>query len=112
NVSSKVINGFFYFILALCGIAALFPFINIIAVSFSSSRAITAAEVSIWPIDFNVEAYANLFRDGQLIVAMKNTIWIAVIGTALNMAFTVMAAYPLSRAKLMGRELILMAILL
>ncbi len=111
NISSKALNGFLYFILALCGIAALFPFINIIAVSFSSSRAITAAEVFIWPVDFNMDAYANLYRDGQLIVAMKNTIWIAVFGTAFNMAFTVMAAYPLSKPMLMGRKAILMAIL-
>src|SRR5690554_1798016 len=111
NISSKAINGFIYLILALCGIAALFPFINIIAVSLSSSRAITAVEVSLWPVEFNVDAYANLLRDGQLLVAMKNTVWIAVVGTTLNMSFTVMAAYPLSKTNLMGRKTILMAIL-
>ncbi|MGO4348635.1 carbohydrate ABC transporter permease [Paenibacillus sp. MCAF9] len=97
--------------LALLAYMALFPFINVIAVSFSSSRAINAAEIFMWPVDFNVEAYLKLLKDGQLIVAMKNTIIITVIGTALNMIFTIIAAYPLSKARLKGRNVMLMAIL-
>ncbi|WP_108994817.1 carbohydrate ABC transporter permease [Paenibacillus agaridevorans] len=100
-----------YIFLALCAYATLFPFINIIATSFSSSRAINAGEVFMWPIEFNLDAYNNLIRDGQLIVAMKNTVIITLVGTALNMLFTIMAAYPLSKARLKGRNVMLMAIL-
>lgn len=98
-------------VLALLAFAALFPFVNIIAVSFSSSRAINAAEVFMWPVEFNISAYHNLIRDGQLLVAMKNTVQITLIGTLLNMLFTIMAAYPLSKQRLKGRGLMLMAIL-
>lgn len=104
-------NGLNYIFLALCAYATLFPFVNIIATSFSSSRAINAGEIFMWPIEFNIDAYQNLIRDGQLIVAMKNTVVITVIGTALNMLFTIMAAYPLSKARLRGRNVMLMAIL-
>ncbi|MDF2835688.1 MAG: transporter permease [Paenibacillus sp.] len=100
-----------YIFLALCAYATLFPFINIIATSLSSSRAINAGEVFMWPIEFNIDAYNNLIRDGQLIVAMKNTAIITFVGTALNMLFTIMAAYPLSKARLKGRNVMLMAIL-
>jgi putative aldouronate transport system permease protein len=98
-------------LLALLALAALFPFVNIIAVSFSSSRAINAAEVLLWPVEFNISAYQNLIRDGQLFVAMKNTVLITGVGTLLNMLFTVMAAYPLSKQRLKGRSVMLMAIL-
>ncbi|MCU6707835.1 carbohydrate ABC transporter permease [Paenibacillus sp. J5C_2022] len=104
-------NGLNYILLALCAYATLFPFVNIIATSLSSSRAINAGEVFMWPIEFNLDAYHNLIRDGQLIIAMKNTVLITVIGTVLNMVFTVMAAYPLSKSRLKGRNLMLMAIL-
>ncbi|NIK79002.1 putative aldouronate transport system permease protein [Paenibacillus castaneae] len=97
--------------LALLAYMALFPFINVIAVSFSSSRAINAAEIFMWPVEFNMEAYVKLLKDGQLIIAMKNTVVITVIGTALNMFFTIIAAYPLSKARLKGRNFMLMAIL-
>jgi putative aldouronate transport system permease protein len=100
-----------YLLLALCAYITLFPFINIFAVSMSSTRAITAGEVFMWPVEFNVDTYMNLLRDGQMMVAMKNTVIITVVGTVLNMLFTIMAAYPLSKSRLKGRNVILMAIL-
>ncbi|MDQ0060559.1 carbohydrate ABC transporter permease [Paenibacillus harenae] len=109
--SSKAFHWVNYLVLALCAYATLFPFVNIIAVSFSSSRAINAAEVFMWPIEFNMNAYVNLLKDGQLLVAMKNTALITLVGTALNMLFTIMAAYPLSKSRLRGRNFMLMAIL-
>lgn len=109
--SSRFYRWLNYSLLALCAYATLFPFVNIIATSFSSSRAINAGEVFMWPIEFNITAYYNLIRDGQLIVAMKNTVIITIVGTALNMLFTIMAAYPLSKSRLRGRNIMLMAIL-
>lgn len=107
----KTSRWFNYGLLALCAYLTLFPFVNIFAVSMSSTRAITAGEVFMWPIEFNLATYSNLLRDGQMLVAMKNTIIITVVGTALNMLFTIMAAYPLSKSRLKGRNMILMAIL-
>lgn len=98
-------------VLALFAAATVFPFLNIIAISFSGSRAISAGEVFLWPVDFNTETYRNLIDDGQLIVAMKNTILITVVGTLLNMVFTVLAAYPLSKPRLKGRSVLLQAVL-
>lgn len=99
-----------YIALALFAAATVFPFINIIATSFSG-RAISGGEVFLWPVDFNLDAYRNLFDDGQLVVAMKNTVFITVAGTAFNMLFTVLCAYPLSKSRLRGRNAILMAVL-
>ncbi len=99
------------FLLGCFACAALFPFINILAVSFSSSRAINAGEVSLWPIEFNLDAYRNLIADGQLLVAMRNSLVITLVGTAFNMLFTVLAAYPLSKRRLQGRNVMLMGIL-
>jgi putative aldouronate transport system permease protein len=100
-----------YIMLALFALATVFPFINIIATSFSSSRAISAGEIFLWPVEFNLDAYRNLIDDGQLIVAMKNTIVITIAGTAFNMLFTILAAYPLSKSRLRGRNGMLMAVL-
>jgi len=111
KASSGIFRWLNYVLLALAAYATIFPFINIIAVSLSSSRAINAAEVFMWPVEFNVSAYETLLRDGQLIMAMKNTVIITIMGTALNMLLTIMAAYPLSKSKLKGRSFMLMAIL-
>lgn len=99
-----------HLILAVLSLIALYPFWYEIVSSFSSSRAITAGEVSLWPVDFNTEAYKRLLEDGQLFVSMRNTVLVTVIGTLMNMMFTVLAAYPLSRRRLMGRHALLMFI--
>jgi putative aldouronate transport system permease protein len=74
-----------YTILTICSLLALYPFWYEIVSSFSSSRAITAGEVSLWPVEFNTEAYKRLFEDGQLFVAMGNTVLVTLVGTAFNM---------------------------
>lgn len=93
-----------YVILGLVSLLTLFPFWYEIVASFSSSRAITSGEVYLWPIEFNTVAYKRLFDDGQLLMAMGNTIVVTVVGTVLNMVMTILAAYPLSRKRLMGRS--------
>jgi len=102
---SKII---LYTFLGLSSLIALFPLWYEVAASFSSSRAITAGEVMLWPIEFNLHAYDRLFDDGQILIGLRNTVLITVVGTALNMIMTILAAYPLSRRRLMGRSGLLM----
>ncbi|MDF2936195.1 MAG: transporter permease [Paenibacillaceae bacterium] len=99
-----------YIFLGLLSLLMLYPFWYEVSASFSSSRAISSGEVFLWPIEFNVEAYRRLFEDGQLLKAMRNTIVVTLVGTFLNMAMTILAAYPLSRKRLYGRGALLMFI--
>ncbi|RAV04638.1 carbohydrate ABC transporter permease [Paenibacillus sp. YN15] len=92
-----------YVFLACLSLLTLYPFWYEIAASFSSSRAITAGEVFLWPVEFNLEGYRRLIEDGQLIRAMGNTVVVTLVGTCLNMIMTILAAYPLSRKRLYGR---------
>ncbi|CAN7756862.1 carbohydrate ABC transporter permease [Paenibacillus sp. LjRoot56] len=99
-----------YLILGSISLMTLFPFWYEIVASFSSSRAINSGEVFLWPIEFNIVAYERLFDDGQLFVAMRNTVVVTLVGTVLNMIMTILAAYPLSRRRLLGRNALLMMI--
>ncbi|WP_409342649.1 carbohydrate ABC transporter permease [Paenibacillus sp. MBLB4367] len=99
-----------YVFLALFGISALVPLINILAVSLSDSSAIISGKVSIWPIGWNIEAYRQLIEGTRIIHALKNSIIITVVGVALSMLFTILAAYPLSRNTFYGRRFFTLAI--
>jgi len=99
-----------YAILGGISLLTLFPFWYEIVASLSSSRAITSGEVFLWPIEFNTVAYSRLFDDGQLIMAMGNTIIVTIVGTLFNVIMTIMAAYPLSRKRLVGRNGLLLCI--
>ena len=92
-----------YMFLALFALGCLYPFIYIIATSFSSSRAISSGEVFLWPVEFNMEAYKQLLLDGQIFNSMKNTVILTVVGTALSMSATIICAYPLSKKRLRFR---------
>ncbi|MGG1636353.1 carbohydrate ABC transporter permease [Paenibacillus sp. FSL K6-3182] len=107
-VLSSISKIILYAFLGLSSLIALFPLWYEVAASFSSSRAITAGEVMLWPIEFNLHAYDRLFDDGQILIGLRNTVLITVVGTALNMIMTILAAYPLSRRRLMGRSGLLM----
>lgn len=104
DVSSIFSTVSVYLFLGLASLITLFPFWYEIVASFSSGRAITSGEVFLWPVEFNTVAYKRLFDDGQLIMAMGNTILVTVVGTFLNMVMTILAAYPLSRRRLAGRS--------
>lgn len=112
RLSRKTKGEVFYIILicilmTLAAVITLYPFINTIATSFSSSRAIMAGEVVWKPVEFTLDSYQQVIEDGQILYAFKNSVIIALVGTALSMAFTVLCAYPLSRKRFFGRSVFL-----
>lgn len=90
-------------LLVSAALVCIYPFLQILATSFSSSRAILSGEVVLLPVEFNLRAYETLVRDGQIFRALWNTIVVTGIGVILNMIATIMAAYPLSKSRLRGR---------
>ena len=71
----------------------LYPFVYLVAQSFSSDAAASAGKVTFYPIGFNVNTYKYILRDNQFFRYYGNTIFYTVVGTAL-------IAYPLSKPRL------------
>ncbi len=99
-----------FIILLLC-LTCILPFVHIAAKSLSSNTAVLAKSVYLFPKGFTLAAYNSIFRDGQLTRSMLYTIEVTVLFTAIGMVITVCAAYPLSRKKLRGRNVISLLIL-
>lgn len=94
------------FIMIMIVVATLFPFLYMLAVSFSSSRAVLASEVLLWPVEFTMTAYEQIVAQSQFWVSYKNTIVYTITGTCLSLFLTVLAAYPLSKSTLVGKDAI------
>ena len=92
-----------YLVLTLIALGCLYPFLYIVATSFSSSRAVNSGEVFLWPVEPNVQAYKQLLIDGQIAIAMKNTVIITIVGTATSMVSTILCSYALSKKRLRFR---------
>lgn len=99
----KVFSVMNYVLLALLALATLYPFWYVLVASVSDSTAVITGEVVIWPKDFTFSAYARVFEEKGIWMAYANTIFYTVVGTAVNLLFTILGAYPLSKKRLMGR---------
>ena len=93
--------------LLLAFIVVLYPLLYIIACSFSTSLAIYSGKVWIWPVGFNLVAYREIFEYKPVLTGYVNTFFYTSLGTMINVICTIMAAYPLSRKDLVGRNLIM-----
>lgn len=84
-------------ILTLILIVVMYPLVYIISASFSSPEAVVSGRVVLFPVDVSLEGYRAVFRNKDVWMGYKNTIIYTVFGTFINLAVTLMAAYPLSR---------------
>ena len=91
------------FVILLLSATCILPFIHVAAKSISSNTAVLSKSVYLWPKDINFEAYASIFRDGQLTHSMLYTVMVTVLFTIVGMLVTICAAYPLSIRGLKGR---------
>lgn len=104
--SYRVFKVFNAIILTLISVAMLYPFLYLIAQSFSSTQAIVAGQVSLIPKDFNISTYKYVVTDGKFIPYYGNTIVYSIIGTVCALLFSALLAYPLSKAELYGGKAI------
>ena len=60
---------------------------------------------------FDLTGYKAIIKDVYFFKSLGTTLLVTVLGTTLNMVFSVVAAYVLSRKRLIGRKVFLSAIL-
>jgi len=89
--------------LSALGLIALYPFIFVLSSSVSDPNAIMQGRVWLYPVGFTLEAYANILSRSDIWMGYANSVFFAVVGTAVNLVFTIAGAYPLSKNRLRGR---------
>ncbi|HHV95900.1 MAG TPA: carbohydrate ABC transporter permease [Clostridiaceae bacterium] len=102
--SDKLFYAIVYLVAIIGFIITLYPFIYILAVSFSNSHSVYRGEVFLWPVNPTIAGYRQVFKQKGLWTAYGNTIFYTVVGTIFNMAATTIAAYPLSRRQFFVRR--------
>lgn len=97
TAGDKIFDIIVFIFVAIAVIVCLYPFIYVVSVSISSGAAVNRGEVFLFPVDLNFEAMKTVLAYKQLWVSFGNTVFYTIAGTLLNMVFTCLAAYPLSR---------------
>ncbi|NOU88493.1 ABC transporter permease subunit [Paenibacillus sp. LMG 31460] len=85
-------------------LSALYPFIYMIAVSFSGVVPVLKGQVWLWPKEFNLATYASVFEKPEIGRAYVNTILYTVLGTILSLVVTGAGAYALSKKHLLFQK--------
>ncbi|KQX68246.1 carbohydrate ABC transporter permease [Paenibacillus sp. Root444D2] len=93
----QIINGF---IMALVVVMTLYPFLYLVAQSFSSEAAVYAGKVTIFPVDFTDQTYRAVLSRPEFFKYYGNTILYAIVGTVISVAATAVMSYPLSKDRL------------
>ncbi|MFD1888085.1 carbohydrate ABC transporter permease [Paenibacillus wenxiniae] len=93
----RIFNVFNIALLILLAVMCVVPLIHVLAVSFSSKAAADANLVGLWPIQFSVEAYKKTMFNPVFLHSIWISVLRTVIGTAITLFLTFLAAYPLSK---------------
>jgi len=102
TIGDIVIIIFMLLLIAVC----ILPLMNVLAIGFSDPGAIMRRDVSFWPIGFNLEAYTTVLTDTRFMRSLGWTAILTGIVVIVNLAMTVLCAYPLTFMSLKGRKII------
>ena len=94
-----------YAVLTLMMLMVLYPLIYVVSASLSSAYAVKSGKVWLWPVDFSMDSYRGILKYKSIWLGYRNTIFYTVVGTVINVAMTMLCAYPLARNGFTGRRL-------
>lgn len=110
SVDEKWFRYITYVILTLVALSCLLPMLHIISLSLSDQQSVMSGKVVFWPANWSLESYRMLFHGTRIWQSFTNSLIITSVGIALSMAFTIFAAYPLSRKVMYARRTFTLAI--
>ncbi|RED55623.1 carbohydrate ABC transporter permease [Cohnella phaseoli] len=95
-------------LIVVIGLICLLPFLHVMAKSLSNQASVMGNKVTFYPIGMHLEAFRFVFAHTRFFEALQVTLLVTVIGTALSLTLTILAAYPLSKPDFKGRKPILL----
>ena len=106
----KRVTFFDMFVYMLFGILAaltIFPFYNVLIIAFANTMSYAKNIPYILPHVIDLSGFKEIISDPYFFKSLGVTVFITVVGTFLNMTFSILTAYVLSRRKLIGRKFFL-----
>jgi putative aldouronate transport system permease protein len=98
TVGEKIFIAIDAILVGLLALAILVPLLNILWASFSDPVEVMKHEgMMLWPRGFTLSSYKAVARNPNILSGYRNTLFIVVVGTCLNLFLTLLGAYVLSR---------------
>lgn len=104
NPADRMADFIIAIIMVVILIITLYPFLNVLAVSFNESLDTIKGGIYLWPRKFTLANYEQVFEDPILFRAFLNSTIRTVLGAATGIISTMMVAFVLSRKDFGGRR--------
>lgn len=104
----RIVNGLF---LGLLVATMVVPFVNVLAVAFSSDLSSMTPGIKLFPADWSVQGFQTVWINVGLQRAFMNSLVVTSIGTVAHLVLTAFAGYVLIQRNVPGRNLMLIFII-
>lgn len=102
--TDRIFNIFNIILMVIVVIAIAYPLYFVVIASISSPNAVNGGKVLLWPVDVTFSGYKEILNYKPIWTGYLNSLFYTVVGTLINLAFTLPAGYALSRKNLFGRK--------
>lgn len=85
-----------------------YPLYFVIIASVSDSTLVSTGQVTLFPKGFSLFGFGEILKDNRIWTGYRNTILYTFLGTAVNLIFTLPAAYVLSRTEFQARRFLML----
>lgn len=87
-----------YTVIVLLVAVTLYPLLYVLFASFSDAGRFIAHKGFLWrPLGFSWDAFESVMNNPGIALGYRNTLFIVVVGVAVNLVMTALGAYVLSR---------------
>mgnify|MGYP005836591813 CR=1 FL=1 len=112
SLGSRLADAMNLLALLLVALAMLFPFVYVFAISFSTMEDVLRGGVILWPRHWSPAAYRFTLASPAIIRSLGVSLFLATVGTLVNLAMTASMAYALANRNLLFRRFFLVLVLL
>lgn len=106
NKTDALVQFVIYLLVILLCLVILLPCLNVLVLSFNDGQDAARGGIWFWPREFTLDNFREVFKDGSIMAAYGISIARTVIGTALSLFITSLAAFALKQQDLPARKLI------
>ena len=107
SLGSRVFDTANYIFLGLLCVLMIYPLWYVLCCSFSDPALLMRhSGILLWPLDFSFAGYEKVLNYSRLWNAYMVTFFVVIVGTAMNMFFSILFAFVLSRKGMMWHKLI------
>ncbi|MEW4368325.1 carbohydrate ABC transporter permease [Paenibacillus kandeliae] len=101
-LNERIANIVNYMLLALLSLIILLPLVNILALSLNDGKDASLGGIAFWPRVFSISNYIEVFKNPAVVQGLEVTLFRTIVGTALSVLLTAMAAFALKNRNLPG----------